>query len=87
MRKKELGIELDLSRPTINAYVAGLEQEIIKGRYPQYAIAGKRINFYALLDYMTYKDVLEDEKLRKELPDFDPIAVARICGKERHEDY
>lgn len=82
MSKKDLGLSLNLSQPTINSLVDGMRKEIIAGRYSQYVIAGKRISFYAMIDYLTHKDALNDSLMRKKVPEFDPISIARLCGQE-----
>ena len=84
MSKKALGISLDYSQPTINKLVDGLRAEIKAGRYPQYVIAGQRISLYAIIDYLTHRDALNDRFLRDRVPEFDPIAIARLCGQEEY---
>ena len=69
------------SRPTVDKYIDGMWQEI-PVRYPRYIIAGRRVNLYAMIDYMTYKDWLNDKNLRKQVPEFNPISIARLCGQE-----
>lgn len=71
-----------MQRQTVKIWCDGLEREMWKGRYPQQVVAGKYYNLYALIDYLTYKDRLEDKNLRKTVPEFDPIPIARLCGQE-----
>lgn len=81
MNKKQLSQYLGFSRPTIDKYIDGMWTQI-PNRYPRYVIAGRRINLYAMIDYMTYKEWLEDKNLVKQVPEFNPIAIARLCGQE-----
>ena len=81
MSKKQLSDYLGFSRPTIDKFINGMWQEI-PSRYPREVIAGRRISLYAMIDFMTYKEWLADEKLRKQVPEFNPVAIARLCGQE-----
>ena len=81
MGKKQMASFLGMSRPTLDRYLDGM-WKFIPSRYPRYAIAGRRFSLFAVIDYMTYKDWLDDEKLRKQCPEFNPIAIARMCGQE-----
>lgn len=81
MSKGEMSDFFRLSRPTIDKLVKGIWNEI-PGRYPRYAIAGRRINLFAMIDFMTYKEWLEDDRLRKQVPVFNPVSIARMCGQE-----
>ena len=85
LNMKNLGLELDVSQPFLRKIVDGIRKEISEGRYSNYVIAGRHISLYAVLDYLTYRDMLEDTALRKRVPDFDPIAIARLCGQENME--
>lgn len=81
MSKKMLAEYLQFSRPTIDKIIEGMLQEI-PGRYPREVIAGKRISLFAMIDFMTYEEWLMDDKLRKQVPEFNPVAIARLCGQE-----
>lgn len=80
LSRNDLAKELHCSPATIAKLTKGLQDEISKGRYHRCAVAGNRINFYALIDYMTYKDQLADKNMRKLVPPFDPAGIAELCG-------
>lgn len=80
MSKKALAEELGFSRPTIDKITAGVQEQIQRGRYPRTVIAGKRFNYFAVVDYMTYEKGLRSYP--DYVPEFDPVAIARLCGIE-----
>lgn len=80
LSKKQLAQELNYSEQTIANYIKGIQEEIERGRYSKYAVAGNRYNYYVMVDYMKYKDVLKDENMRKYVPDFNPAEIAELCG-------
>lgn len=82
LNMKQLGLALDVSQPFLRKVVDGIRKEISEGRYPEYVIAGRHISLYAVIDYLTYREALKDNALRKKVPQFDPIPIARLCGQE-----
>lgn len=80
LSKNDIAKELHLSTASVSKLIRGVRDEIGKGRYHRCAIAGNRFNFYALIDYMTYKDQLADKNMRKLVPPFDPAGIAELCG-------
>lgn len=80
LSKKQLAEELNFSEQTISNYIKGIREEIARGRYSKYAIAGNRYNFYVVVDYMKYKDMLNNDNTRKYVPDFNPAEIAELCG-------
>ena len=80
LSKKQLAQELNYSEQTIAALIKGIQEEIKRGRYSKYAIAGNRYNFYVVIDYMKYRDTLKDDNMRKYVPDFNPAEIAELCG-------
>ena len=83
MSKKALAEDLEFSRPTIDKITAGVQEQINMGRYPRTVIAGRRFNYLAIVDYMTYADGLK--RFPDLVPEFDPVAIARLCGMEGGE--
>lgn len=80
LTRKQLMEELGYkSLASVNSLIRGIEGEIGK-RYNRYAIAGKRYNFYVVVDYLKYRDDLENPMVRKYLPPFSPQEIADICG-------
>lgn len=79
MSKKQLGWELGYKETTIGKLCKGLQSEIGK-RYSPYVVADNRYNFFAMVDYLKWRPLLEDESKRKDVPPFDPDEVARVCG-------
>lgn len=80
LSRNELAQELHYTPKTIDKFIKGVQNEIGKGRYHRCAVAGNRINFYAVVDYMTYREQLEDKNMRKLVPPFDPAGIAELCG-------
>lgn len=68
--KAELSICFGVSPPTVYKRVAGIEEEIKKGRYNRYAIADGLVSVAVFVDYMKYQKRLNDKKLRKTVPPF-----------------
>lgn len=80
LSKKQLGLELDYKASSINKLIKGFQKEVGR-RYNRYAVIENRFNFYAVIDYLKYRQLLEDEKTRKYVPEFDASEVAEICGQ------
>lgn len=57
-----------------------MKKEIESGRYSPYVVAGKLINYYAYVDFLTYEKRLEDKNMRKYVPAFDPQEIEKLCG-------
>lgn len=82
MSKKQLGEELGYGETTIYNLLRDFEEEVGTGnRYSRYAVAGHRYSFFAVLDYLKYKDYLKNPALRKHVPEFDPSEIAELCGQ------
>ena len=82
MSKKQLAEELGYGETSIYNLIKGFEKEVGPGkRYSRYAIAGNRYNYFAVIDFMTYRDLLGDPVNRKHVPDFDPAEIADLCGR------
>lgn len=69
--KAELSRCFGVSVPTVYKRVAGIEEEIKKGRYNRYAIADNLVSIPVFLDYAKYHKRLNDKNLRKTVPPFD----------------
>lgn len=83
MSKKQLAKELGYGETSIYNLIKGLEKEVGPGkRYDREVIAGTRYNFFAVIDFMTYRDLLGDPVNRKHVPDFNPAKIANLCGRE-----
>ena len=80
LRKKDLQKELGLCRSTVDKLVRGVEDGISSGRYDRYSIAGSYINFYAVIDYLKYGEMLRDTNMRKHVPRYSPELIAESCG-------
>lgn len=72
--------EFSISRTQVYKLINGIKEEIEAGRYSCYVISGSRVNFYALVDYNKFRDMLTDKHKRKLVPPFDPAAIAEVCG-------
>ena len=80
LRKKDLQQELGVSRGTVDRLFSGVQDGIKSGRYGRYCVAGSFINFYAVIDYLKYGDMLKDKNMKKYVPAFSPDEVAETCG-------
>lgn len=80
MSQGQLAEEFSKTKRTIANRLAGMREEIQKGRYPECAIADDRINYFAFLDYITYYKRLQDKNMRKAVPAFDPSKYMEISG-------
>ena len=82
LSKKQLAEELGYGETSIYNLIKGFEKEVGPGnRYSRYAIAGNRYNYFAIIDYMKYRDYLKNPALRKHVPKFDPAEIADLCGR------
>lgn len=82
LSKKQLALELDYGETSIYNLIKGFETEVGPGkRYNRYSVLGNRYNFFAVIDYMKYKDYLKNPALRKHVPKFDPEEIADLCGR------
>ena len=80
MTRKELEIETGYSRVQISTLRKEMQEEIGK-RYDRYVFAGERMtNYFAFLDYLTYRRQLKDKNMRKFVPAFDPEKLAKLAG-------
>ena len=79
MSKKDLAKELGCSTSYITKLIEGIRKEI-GTRYSPYVIAGERYNFYAIVDYATFRDRLNDKNLREYVPKFNPKEIANLSG-------
>ena len=80
LSRTDIAKELNYSTRTVDTLIKGVQDEIGKGRYHRCAVAGNRFNFYAIVDYMTYKEQLKDKNMLKLVPPFDPAGIAELCG-------
>lgn len=81
LSKKQLAEELNYGETSIYKLIKGFEEEVgAGGRYSRYCIAGNRYNFFAIIDYLKYKDYLNNPALRKHVPKFDPKEIADLCA-------
>ena len=70
---------------TIDNKLKEIEKEIEAGRYPKEftitKVGGiKVVNYLVLVDYMNYADRLKEKNLRKHVPPYDPVEVAKSLG-------
>lgn len=70
VNKAELSRCFGVSPPTVYRRVAGIEEEIKKGRYNRYAIADGLVSVAVFVDYTKYQKRLNDRNLRKTVPPF-----------------
>lgn len=84
MSAKQIADEMDCSTRTVFSRIRGIEEEIRKGRYNDYAVLesdrSPRVNFYVYVDYEKYWKLLKDKNSRKYVPEFRPDQIAELCG-------
>lgn len=68
--KAELGRCFSISQPTVAKRVKGIEQEMKRGRYNQYAVADGLISIAVFADYSKYHKRLNDKNLRRTVKPF-----------------
>lgn len=82
LSKKQLAVELGYGETSIYKLIKGFEEEVNTGnRYSRYAVAGSRYNYFAIIDYLKYKDDLKNPVLKRSVPEFDPGEIADLCGR------
>ena len=78
--------EFGVTTETVKKRLTELREQIKKGRYSRYAVIsdGKivLINVYVFIDFLTYRQQLNDVNMAKCVPLFDPRTVAEMCGWE-----
>lgn len=79
---KQVAEETGRTVRTVQNRVNGIREEIAKGRYsPCVLPEGEGIvNWYAYIDYLTYRKRLEDKNLRKTVPEFNPSEIEMLSG-------
>jgi len=83
LSKKQLAVELGYGETSIYKLIKGFEEEVNTGtRYSRYAVAGSRYNYFAIIDYLKYKDYLKNPALKRSVPKFDPAEIADLCGRQ-----
>lgn len=82
LRKNQLAKEYGLCRQTIYKIVNGIQEQIQKGRYSQYALADGLVNRYVFIDYVTYRKRLEDKNMSKYVPEFNPREIMALLKEE-----
>lgn len=79
---KDLADELNVTKVTINTRKKELENE--KERYGEYAVIKDGgivlINYLAFIDYMKYRERLQEKNLRKTVPPYNPQKLAKSIG-------
>ena len=82
MSKKQLAKELGYGETSIYNLIKGFEKEVGPGkRYNRYSVLKNRYNYFAIIDYAKYRDLLGDPVNRKHVPDFSPAEIADLCGR------
>lgn len=84
MTRANLAEMLGVSRVTVDARCKEIKEEIRQGRYDERVLIEdggfKLINVYAYMDYICYRKRLREKNMRKHVPPYDPIAIARQMG-------
>lgn len=87
--KKQIAEELEISPNTVKSRIQEIEEEIKNGRYDEYAVIRDgqllAVNYFVWIDFLTYRQRLQEKNLRKFVPPFDPKKVAPYAGLEESE--
>lgn len=75
---KQLSEKFNMSLSTVYRRKLGIMRE--KKRYGDYAVISSGTNYYAFIDYDKYYKELSEPALRKRIPPYDPVAIAKQCG-------
>lgn len=80
MTRKQLAQEFGVSTRMTYKYTDGLKNGIEYGIYSPYVLCDNRINFYAVIHFLKWRDYFNDKNLRKNIPPFNPVEIAELCG-------
>ncbi|MGN0393863.1 MAG: hypothetical protein ACI4EF_00705 [Coprococcus sp.] len=76
--------EFDMSLGSVDKRIKEIKSEIEKGRYSEMAIIKDggfcMVNYLVFIDYMKNRGRLTEKNLRKNVPDYNPKAVAYEIG-------
>lgn len=73
---------LGVGRNKIYTLLTGIEREMQSGRYSRYAVADRLVNKAVLLDYLKYRNMLENKNLRRYVPPYNEAEAARMMGEK-----
>lgn len=78
----DLSDELGVSKQTLHSRKKELEEE--KERYGEYAVIRDAgivlINYLAWIDFLKYRQRLKEKNLRKHVPPYNPMEIAKSLG-------
>lgn len=87
--RAELANDWKLSLATIDARIKELKAH--HERYGDFAVIDSegvvRVNQLAFMDYMKYRTRLADKNLKKGVPDYEPVKIAKELGLYEEENY
>ena len=82
--KEELKIEWSICTTTIDTRLKEIEDEVLKGRYPNNSVIRDggivRVNHLVFIDYMNNRQRLLQPNLRKYIEPFNAYEIARSIG-------
>lgn len=82
--KEELKIEWSICTTTIDTRLKEIEDEVLKGRYPNNSVIRDggivRVNHLVFIDYMTNRQRLLQPNLRKYVEPFNAFEIAKSIG-------
>lgn len=82
--KEELKIEWSICTTTIDTRLKEIEDEVLKGRYPNNSVIRDggivRVNYLVFIDYMTNRQRLLQPNLRKYVEPFNAFEIAKSIG-------
>ncbi len=82
--KEELKIEWSICTTTIDTRLKEIEDEVLKGRYPNNSVIRDggivRVNHLVFIDYMNNRQRLLQPNLRKYVEPFNAFEIAKSIG-------
>ena len=80
--RAQIAQDFKISMGTVDSRIKDILSE--KERYGDFAVidgdGSVRVNQLAFIDYMKYKKRLDDRNLRKGVPPYDPVQIAKEIG-------
>lgn len=79
---RQIAEVLECSDRHVRDMIAGIREQIMKGRYSPYVLLDSgdiRVNIYAYYDFCKYRRLLADKNTSKVVPEFNPLEIAALC--------
>ena len=71
----DLSEAMGITRTVVYERIKGIQDEIERGRYNEYAISDRLINILVFIDYNKYRNMLENPRQRSMVPEYNADRV------------